>query len=964
MGDALSIQNELKNLLGDSNVISDGGAMAEYFRLATEADGLIAAKPGNVEDVQEIVRLARQQKVPVLTINDGSLSAAYAKTQGIVLDFSRMDQIARMDKRNLLAHVWRGVTWTQLKEACDKEGVVMPTPLAASSESVLTNIVGRNMVKQQSKCPEIQSYTMKVVLGDGRLHNSGPHSLKDEGSDLKDDGGPSLSHWYFGSDDVFGVICRASIFIYPKEDARETLCFSFSDKADLLKALKNVPRTEMGNEYLGANSRYLSWLLDNGKSDLPAWTAVVGFTGRARHVEYQMNKVAGFMAEFGGKPVSELKDVMDSRIDEVWYQASPAHTEFYSKFTRLGEFDEIIQPDAEVGQLIGSYDRGRCACAIYDFFGQDNGFGEKLEKMNLELAAKGAFFNRPQGKLADQIYSSAPNYKKQLRAVKSVVDPDFIINPGHIVSKDDESYEPLAPDESLGEMAGITITNVKKVREKLAEAVGSEWVSDNPADLNCYSRDFTTFSGERPNVVVLPQTVAEVQDIMRIAYSHKVPIVPLSTGFNHGGLTIPRKGGILIDMKRMDRLVDVDEESMVAVIEPGVRQRSMFRQVQKTKTYKDIPLKPVLSLSFGSVSTLSNYVSRGGPGSMVKYGNAPDLTSSMTWVLPNGEVLKVGPSAFSNVGELGLAWTSGPDINGMFFNADGAFGVCVDIAAKLWPEQIYEEFANAAAIGPTALPDACRAVYDLSQTNILEFIYKTHPGVMSQSLANELGIDPIDAVDMCPEEAIMIVVNGFDEEELEIKKEIVKEIVEREGLFIVDAGMLGTEEAAQADTGRTEGLKMALGVKNNVVGAYKGAFQWQAAWIKIDDIPEVMEKYENLVTKYWRTSDPTVNEKQAKLTGCDIQGPLPYARCGTCEFDYWWDQGNPEEVKRAAVMLRKSTNLLFDYGGIPIRNMFGFGELLIPRLGVYTEMLKDMRSTFDPENLMHPDVLPVTDDFV
>jgi hypothetical protein len=63
-------------------------------------------------------------------------------------------------------------------------------------------------------------------------------------------------------------------------------------------------------------------------------------------------------------------------------------------------------------------------------------------------------------------------------------------------------------------------------------------------------------------------------------------------------------------------------------------------------------------------------------------------------------------------------------------------------------------------------------------------------------------------------------------------------------------------------------------------------------------------------------------------------------------------------------MIRKTTELLFRHGVIPIRNMFGFGELLMPRLGVYYDLVKKMRKAFDPANLMHPDVLPATDDYV
>lgn len=967
MSNASTFLRDLQGLLGDNNVVTAAEEVAAYFQPSTDAPGLIAVKAGSLEDVQEVMRLANQAKVPVLTITDGCLPAADAGKSAVVLDFSRMNTIDRFDKQNLLAHVWRGLTWDQLKEACDKEGVVMPTPLAATSDSVLTNIVGRNMIKQATQSPEVNAYTMKVVLPDGRIHPTGPHALMDEGSDCKDDGGPSLSRWYFGSDDIYGIICRAAVFLYPKTESREVLCFAFNDSSGLIKALRNIPRTEVGFEYLGANARYLSWLLGKSPGDLPAWTAVVGFASTAKHVDYQKLKVTEFMTEFGGKQADELNTVMAEKIDEPWYQASPAHTEFYSLFSRLGEFDDLVQgaatsnkiPSDEIGQLIAVHDRGRCAGVFYDFFGQENGFGAKIEDLNLQLAAKGAFFNRPQGRLAEQIFGSAPNYATHLRTIKKVVDPDFIINPGRVISKEGEVYEALTPDESLGDASGITAENVKQVKEKIAEAIGAEWVSDNPADLIFYSRDFTVFSGEAPNIAAIPKTIEEVQSIMKIAYHHGIPVVPMTTGFNHGGLTVPRKGGIQVDMKRMDQLVEIDEEGMTAVIEPGVRMRFLYHEAHKIKTHKDIPLKPILPGTFGSISLLSNYVSRGGAGGAVKYGANPDLTAAMTWVLPNGDVLKLGPSAFPNVGNVGLHYGPGPDVGGMFFNADGAFGICTNIAVKLYPEQIHEDLMVAAVwTEEDSLPIACQAVYELSQTNILEFVYKSHGAQLGVQASQLMDGDALEVTDMVPEDFLLLVANGFDEEEVGIKMDIVREILDRLDIVEMDLSILGEGLANSTDA-----TKMALGVATNTVGAYRGAFQWQAAWMKVGDLPEAWEQYKKLIRKYWKTSDPKISMKQS-MTGTGIQGPLPYARCGTLEFDFWWDQGNPEDVKRASVMFRKSTEMLFDMGGIPIRNSFGYGELLIPRLGVYTEMLKDICGTFDPENLMHPDVLPVTDDYV
>ncbi len=119
---------------------------------------------------------------------------------------------------------------------------------------------------------------------------------------------------------------------------------------------------------------------------------------------------------------------------------------------------------------------------------------------------------------------------------------------------------------------GINVENMKAVVAKLKEAIGENWVSDDPAVLTAYSRDFTITPGRWPNVVVLPGSTEDVQKIIKIANEHMIPVVPMSSGFNHGGMAIPRHGGIQVDLlKRMDKILDVDGESLTIRVQPGVR---------------------------------------------------------------------------------------------------------------------------------------------------------------------------------------------------------------------------------------------------------------------------------------------------------------------------------------------------------------------------------------------------------
>jgi len=967
--EAEPLEQGLARIVGPENVLERPEQLAAYFRGSADPGRLVVAKPGTRDQVQEIVRLAAASGRPVRTLNDRYLREADEGGDGVVLDFSRMTEVERLDKRNLLAHIQRGVTFEGLKQVLSPHGVKIATPVAATSDSVLCNFMNRAPLKKSTLFSEVHIFTMQVVLADGTLFRTGSHALN-EMADLREDGGPSLSRWFFGSDDIFGVVVRATIWLYPATECRDALLMGFDDLAGATQALRNASRTEQGWEYLALNRRFLANLLQEPGDDLPPWTVVVGFDGPERLVACHREKTVEILKGLGGRPVEQHRSAMAGLLDEVWYQASELHTGFYTPSHRVPEFDALVRrhadgaglPGEEVGHCLLAVDRGRCLYSQYDLFGDAPRGAEMLRSLERSLAENGAFYDRPQGGLADFVLDRIPNLRTHIRTVKSVMDPGCLINPGRYVSRDDPGYSPPQVVLQTEADTGIEEENLKTVEALLKEAVGDSWVSSNRADLAAYGRDFTIYSGERPNLVVLPRTTEEVQAVMRIAYAHKIPLVPLTTGFNHGGLTIPRKGGILLDLKRLDLLLEIDEETLTATFQPGVRMRPLFFECRKVRTFHDLTLRPILPLTLASISLLSNYVSRGGPGTAVKYGGGPDLTVNMTWVLPNGEILKTGPSSQPGTGPLGIHWGPGPDIGGMFFNADGAFGVCTEITVKLYPEMPCEAMVHTAVFeeDPEGCEMACNTVYGIAQKNLAEFMYKSHPGVMCVTLAGAVDTNPVDLVAVAPKHPLEIVVTGLDEKEVEVRLALVREVLEENRVDEIDPSMFGP---AMSEMISTDLLKMSVGVKNNFVGAYRGAFQWQAGYIRVEDLPRINQDYKKLIKKYWKTSDVKATLETA-LTGTDLQGPLPYARLGTVEFDYWWDQGNPESVKRATVLIRKTTELMFEYGCIPIRNMFGFGELLLPRLRVYNDILKSIRRTFDPANLMHPDVLPVTEDYV
>ncbi|MCX5868769.1 MAG: FAD-binding oxidoreductase [Proteobacteria bacterium] len=945
------LSDRIGQLIGKHKILSDAQAFSAYFDGEVLEAKAVAVLPASTEEVQEVVRFAGKEKVPVYTSFGYPLPARVAGSDGIIINFKKQNKIEKIDRRNLIVHVQRGVSFEQINQDLKPHGMRVFTPVAARSESVAECLVHRNVLKAAGKFAEVQVLNLRVVLADGQIHKTGTHSISEDGVDYKEDAGPSLSKWYNGSEDTFGIFTRASLMCYPNMERRLVRCYSFGRYEDLVKVMRDACRREVGQEYIGCNARYLRGLL--GKGNFPLYLLIVGFEAYAELADYEEEWADRYVKKEGGKEAREWEGELLNRIDLPWRPASPNQVAYYSAYRnnsrlRAAAYSGLKEAkfrDSEVGECLVSICRGRNCYSIFDLFPE--GGQVDAQKISLKLAKAGAFFDLPRGELAREIYKSIPGYRRHLRRIKQLMDPEGILNP-----QVDYLFDPQAQIKTQFEIPTLTTDTLTEAVGVLKKALGDEWVSDHPVDLSSYARDFTVTPGQRPDIVALPKNTADIQAIMEVAYEYGLPVVPLSTGFNHGGLTLPRHGGILVDLRRMTRLLEIDPDSMTAVVEPHVRMRALWMDARKHET-DDFTLKPILPMTFGSISILANYVSRGGAGSAVKYGPNAELIVDMKFVLPNGEILNIGPNAVPGVEGIALQYGPGPEIAGMFLNADGAFGICTEMRVKLFPDFKSERILGGASFVDdyTDCVNSCNAIYDLSQLNFCEFLYKFHHGVLAAGTAGLVGANPYDLVQMVPKHFLLSLFSGLDEKQVEIKAKKLEQIMEKHGMTMIDPMTLGMAELTTNDP-----MKRSLGTRGNKVTAFQGAFQWLACYIKVEKVPEMDQQYKQLIAKYWKPADPKFTIEMA-MSGCDIQGPMPFARGGTCEFDWWWDHGNPDSIKRATKIIRKAAELQLDHGGLFIRNMHDLGEMQLSRWGVYTDIYKKVRKMMDPADLMHPGVI-------
>ncbi|MDW7646305.1 MAG: FAD-linked oxidase C-terminal domain-containing protein [Desulfuromonadales bacterium] len=205
----------------------------------------------------------------------------------------------------------------------------------------------------------------------------------------------------------------------------------------------------------------------------------------------------------------------------------------------------------------------------------------------------------------------------------------------------------------------------------LQDIVGKENVSTQKADLICYSYDATQ-QQYLPEAVVFPADAQEISLVMKMANAEKIPVFPRGAGSGFSGGSLPTKGGIVLCTERLDRILEIDEENLVAVVEPGVVTEQFQQAVEKVGLF--YPPDPA-SLKF---STLGGNVAEcaGGPR-CVKYGVTKDYILGLEVVTPTGDIITTGGPTMKGV--------VGYDLTKLMCGSEGTLGIITRIVIKLLP---------------------------------------------------------------------------------------------------------------------------------------------------------------------------------------------------------------------------------------------------------------------------------------
>ncbi len=212
----------------------------------------------------------------------------------------------------------------------------------------------------------------------------------------------------------------------------------------------------------------------------------------------------------------------------------------------------------------------------------------------------------------------------------------------------------------------------QNVLAELVEIVGSANVSEAASDRITHSYDATK-EQFLPDVVVYAENSEQVSKIARLANTRKIPLLPRGAGSGFTGGTLPIRGGIVLVLTRMNRILQIDSDNLTAVVQPGVVTADLQKEVEKQGLfYPPDPASKDFSTLGGNVAECA-----GGPR-CVKYGVTKDFIMGLEVVTPQGDIIRTGGQTLKNV--------VGYDLTKLIVGSEGTLGIITEITLKLVPK--------------------------------------------------------------------------------------------------------------------------------------------------------------------------------------------------------------------------------------------------------------------------------------
>jgi FAD/FMN-containing dehydrogenase len=447
----------------------------------------LVVQPQNTDDVQKIVIWANQTKTPLVPVSSGEPhfrgDTVPSVPEAVIVDLRQMDKIIRIDRRNRMAVIEPGVTYTQLQPALAEKGLRLSTPLLPrQSKSVVTSLLEREprLVPKYSYTLPEPLRCLEVIWGNGELLRTGEAggyypTLEQQwemGLAQVFSGGPGQVDYYrlvSGAQGSMGIVTWASVKCEILPKVHRFLFIPADDLKDLIECAYRLLRIRLGDEFLVLNSTDLAAILGRDaksiqalKDKLPPWVIIMGIAGRdlfpEEKVNFQGKDARDVVQQFALKLLPEVSGIRGGQLMSTMLNPSPIpywklaykgdcqDIFFMTTLDKIPEFvntvlasaNELRYPVSDIGIYIQPQHQGTsCHCEFNLPYNSRNKveidrIRELLETCSEALIKQGAYFSRPYGIWADMVYNRDARNREMIRTIKGIFDPNNILNPGKL----------------------------------------------------------------------------------------------------------------------------------------------------------------------------------------------------------------------------------------------------------------------------------------------------------------------------------------------------------------------------------------------------------------------------------------------------------------------------------------------------------------------------------------------------
>ncbi|MHA1264395.1 MAG: FAD-binding oxidoreductase [Candidatus Helarchaeota archaeon] len=471
------------------------------------------------------------------------------------------------------------------------------------------------------------------------------------------------------------------------------------------------------------------------------------------------------------------------------------------------------------------------------------------------------------------------------------------------------------------------------VTERLKKIVGIEWVSDFPEELFTYSYDMTEHPPSTPEFVVMPKTVTEIQEIVKLANEFKISIVPFVTGANVGGLTIPLKGGMILDLKRMDQILHINTHDMYVIVEPGVTfgHISKFLKENYPQFRYCYPNAPPFT------SIMANALLGGLNNLSLKYGSMAEVINGIEAVLPTGELVKIGTCMCWDNMDLWWSRNPMPDLLGLFTNWQGMTGIVTKIGLQIWPNKPYRDWKFVLSNDLAATYKFCKKLATMEILNDLLFM-------SLETIKMVLGLPYGTAIHTPgePHWAIVLDYAANSQKEFEAKWELILETF-KELKKVDPKAVISSIDAAAKVYGHTFGDFKNLPFTIGGMLEY-GGNTWVGTYFttKPETVVQGVNKAFEIIKKH-------------NFETCLYTRFMKGGHYFAFRFLLRFDKGKEGEIERMRQLNHELFETLFEMGAFPYKTPAWAAEKIIKHCDPnWVMLMHKIKKTLDPNNIFNP----------